>query len=147
MPAEEHYRKLENMFHGAPINRIYEPRLRIEAGRARLVMPVKAEHFHAAGSLHGSVYFKALDDATYFAVNSLVEDVFMLTTQFNIHLLRPVVEGELRVEAEVTHRGRNLMLAEGIAYDGKGRMVARGSGSFMRSRTALDETIGYRLQG
>ncbi len=42
-----------------------------------------------------SVYFKALDDAAFFAANSVVEDVFVLTTNFNIQLLRTVTEGTL----------------------------------------------------
>jgi acyl-coenzyme A thioesterase PaaI-like protein len=36
-------------------------------------------HHHSIHAVHGSVYFKALDDAAFFAVNSLVEDVFVLT--------------------------------------------------------------------
>ena len=39
---------------------------------------------HAAGAVHGSYYFKVLDDACYFAANSLVSDVFVLTVSFVI---------------------------------------------------------------
>ena len=33
------------------------------------------------------------DDAAFFAVNSLVEEFFVLTVEFNLHLLRPVAAG------------------------------------------------------
>jgi len=85
----EHFRKLERMYHDhAPINDFFDPDLTIEAGRATLELPVSEKLHHPAGGVHGTAYFKALDDAAFFAVNSLVEDVFVLTTQLNLHLTR-----------------------------------------------------------
>lgn len=141
---QEHYRKLERMYHSAPINRIYEPRLEISEGRAVLTMAVRPEHFHAGGSLHGSVYFKALDDAAYFAVNSLVQDHFVVTASFNLYLLRPVIGGTLRAEGNVVSATRTLYLAESVLALDDGTVVARGSGSFMRSRLRLEEVAAYR---
>jgi acyl-coenzyme A thioesterase PaaI-like protein len=68
------------------------------------VIPVRPEFFHAAHAVHGSVYFKALDDAAFFAVNSLVTDVFVLTASYNLYLTRPVTEGALRAVGRVVHR-------------------------------------------
>jgi acyl-coenzyme A thioesterase PaaI-like protein len=68
-----HFRKLENMYLGAPISRLYQPTIRISEGLAEIAIPVAPAFFHAAGALHGSVYFKVLDDACFFAVASLVE--------------------------------------------------------------------------
>ena len=140
---EEHFRKLERMYHGAPINRIFRPTIRISSGAAELEMPVKPELFHAAHALHGSVYFKALDDAAFFAVSSLVSDVFVLTASYNIYLTRPVTEGILRATGRVVHRSRNVFLAEAELVDGEHRQVARGSGSFVRSTIALTPQVGY----
>jgi uncharacterized protein (TIGR00369 family) len=140
---EEHFRKLERMYHGAPINRIYQPTIRIANGTAEIRMPVKPELFHAAHALHGSVYFKALDDAAFFAVSSLVADVFVLTASYNIYLTRPVTEGMLQASGRVVHRSRTLFLAEAELVDDEQRQVARGSGSFMRSTIALTPQVGY----
>lgn len=140
---EEHFRKLERMYHGAPINRLYEPTIRIASGVAELEMPVKPELFHAAHALHGSVYFKALDDAAFFAVSSLVTDVFVLTASYNIYLTRPVSKGVLHASGRVVHRSRSLFLAEAELVDGDKRVVGRGSGSFMRSSIALTPQVGY----
>ena len=143
MPADDHYRKLERFYHGALINQYYRLWLTVGEGRAELVIPVRPEFFHAAGAVHGSVYFKALDDAAFFAANSLVEDVFVLTASFNLYLTRPVAEGEMRAEGRVVHRSLRLILAESELSDGRGRPVARGSGSFMRSDIRLGPEVGY----
>ncbi|HET7453455.1 MAG TPA: PaaI family thioesterase [Thermoanaerobaculia bacterium] len=143
MDPEEHYRRLERMYAAAPINRFYEPVLRISEGKAELTIPVKPDFFHAANAVHGSVYFKALDDAAFFAANSLVFDVFVLTASFNVYLTRPVSEGELRAAGTVVHRSRNLVVAEAMLTDASNRQIARGSGTFMPSRIALTPGIGY----
>ena len=143
MSGDEHYRKLERMYAGAPVNGWYAPRLTISEGRAELRIAVRQEFFHAAGAVHGSVYFKALDDAAFFAAASLVEDVFVLTTSFNLHLTRPISEGELVAVGEVAHKSRRLLLADAVLTDGEGRQLARGSGSFLRSAIPLGPELGY----
>ncbi len=131
------------MYHAAPINEYFRPVLTVGDGTARLEIPVRREFFHAAGAVHGSIYFKALDDSAFFAANSLVPDVFVLTVSFNIYLTRPVSEGVLHAEARVVHRSRQLFLAEAELLDDRSRQIARGSGSFMRSSIALTPEIGY----
>jgi len=140
---DEHYRKLERMYASAPINDFFRPRLHITAGRAELEFDVREEFFHAARAMHGAAYFKALDDASFFAANSVVTDVFVLTVSYTIYLTRPVTGGVLRCVGRVVHRSRNLLLAEAELTDDQGRQVARGSGSFMPGRTPLSADIGY----
>ncbi|MFQ5348924.1 MAG: PaaI family thioesterase [Thermoanaerobaculia bacterium] len=143
MSGQEHYRKLERMYAGAPVNAWYRPELTVGEGRAEPRIPVRREFFHAAGAVHGSVYFKALDDATFFAAASLVEDVFVLTAGFNLQLTRRVSEGELVAVGEVVHSSRRLLLAEAVLSDAEGNQLARGSGSFLRSATPLGPELGY----
>jgi len=91
---QEHFRRLENMYYSAPLHEFYEKiHIEISEGKAELNLPIKPKYFHAAHATHGSVYFKLLDDAAYFAVNSLIREVFVLTVSFNIYLLRPVTQG------------------------------------------------------
>lgn len=66
---EEHFRKLERMYHlSAPINKeIYNGiQLNVFNERAEITLKIEPKYFHAANSLHGSVYFKMLDDAAFF---------------------------------------------------------------------------------
>jgi uncharacterized protein (TIGR00369 family) len=140
---DEHFRRLERMYHGAPINRFYQPVLRVSRGVAEIDLAVRSDFFHAAQAIHGSVYFKSLDDAAFFAVNSLVTDVFVLTASFTIYLTRPVTEGTLHAVGRVVHQSRSLFLGEAELRDDAQRLVARGNGSFMRSSTALGAVTGY----
>jgi uncharacterized protein (TIGR00369 family) len=141
--ADEHYRKLERMYHGAPINRFYEPVIRISEGRAEITMPMKPDFFHAANAVHGSVYFKALDDAAFFAANSLVSDVFVLTVTYTVYLTRPISEGAMHARGHVVHRSKNLIIADAELLDSADRQIARGTGTFMRSQIPLSPAIGY----
>ena len=141
----EHFRRLERMYASAPINTFFAPRLHIpEAGVAELHLTIRPDFHHAAGAAHGAVYFKALDDATFFAVNSVVEDVFVLTVSFNLYLMRPVSDGYVVARGRVVSRSKRLYLAEGVMEDQRGRQIARGSGAFMPSTMPLQTDIGYR---
>lgn len=143
MKNHEHYRKLENMMHSAPIVCLVGARVTIDEGCAQITLPVKKELFHAAGALHGSMYFLAMDNAAFFAVNSLVEDVFVLTSTFTTYLLRPVSDGVARAVGRVVNAGKSQYIAESVLYDREDREIARGSGIFVKSKIALSPEIGY----
>jgi uncharacterized protein (TIGR00369 family) len=143
MSSEEHFKKLERMYASAPINAFFLPRLTVGEGRAEVSIPVRPDFFHAAHAVHGSVYFKALDDAAFFAVSSLVTDVFALTVTYNVYLTRPVTAGVMTAAGRVVNRSRNLFIAEAEIVDDRGRSVGRGSGSFMRSAIPLSPEVGY----
>lgn len=146
MSHQEHHSKLENMYLSGSINKeLYDSvQISVTDKKAKISMVVEPKHFHAGNSLHGSVYFKMLDDAAYFAVNSVVLDSFVYTTSFNIQILRPVKSGKIIAIGELKFQSRNLFIADAILYDEKNREVARGSGNFMKSGIVLDETIGYK---
>ena len=143
---ETHYRKLEHMYLGANINsRIFDTtKIEISEASAQISLNVDEKFFHALGAIHGSVYFKLLDDAAFFAVSSLVEDVFVLTVNFNIQLLRPVNEGVITAKGVVRFRSPNLYIAESVLVNEMGKEIAFGSGNFVRSKSPLTEEIGYR---
>ncbi len=143
MSGDEHFRRLERMYARAPINGFFKPAIRISDGRAEVEADVSERFFHAANAVHGSVYFKMLDDAAFFAANSKVEEVFVLTASFTLYLTRPVAEGKITATGGVVSLSRRLILAEAQLVDGRGREIARGSGSFMKSEIPLTPEIGY----
>lgn len=143
MAGEEHHRRLERMYRGAPVNRWYDPEIRIGDGAAEIRIRVREEFTHPVGGVHGSVYFKALDDAAYFAVSSRVEETFILTASFTVHFLAPVSSGEIRAEGRILHRAGRSFLAEAELRDGDGRLVGHGVGTFLPGRTPLEEVEGY----
>ena len=140
---DAHFRKLENMMHSAPFIQLTGARALIREGEAEITMPVRRELFHAAGAMHGALYFMMLDNAAFFAVNSLVEDVFVLTTTFTTYLTRPVSGGTLTAVGKVVNRNRTQFIAEAVVRDGNGKEIGRANGLFVRSAIQLGPEIGY----
>ena len=140
-----HFRALENLYRSAPINRLFRSELTIpEAGHSIIEFDVDEEQFHAAGAVHGTVYFKMLDDAAFYAANGLVSDRFLLTTAFNLHFTKPMRIGEARAEGRWISGKRRVFVAEARILDSEGEECARGTGTFMRSHIALSGLDGYR---
>ena len=89
--ADLQYRALERLYVSAPINQKFASSLHIPGeGQAHLVFTVTPEDYHAAGAAHGTIYFKMLDDAAFYAANTLVTDRFLLTTSFNLFFSKPI---------------------------------------------------------
>ncbi|MHA6718510.1 PaaI family thioesterase [Sphingomonas sp. RS6] len=143
--AEAHFRALESLYAAAPINQFFESTLTIlESGVARIQFRIEPRLFHAAGAAHGTSYFKMLDDAAFYAANSLVTDRFLLTTGFNLLLTRPLQAGPVVAEGRWISGQRRVFIAEARLIDADGEEAARGTGTFMRSRIALASLPGYR---
>jgi len=142
---EEHFRKLERMYLQANVNRIVfdSTSIKVEEGRAEIGMIVTDKFHHKGGAMHGTVYFKMLDDSAYFAANSLATDYFLLTSSFSINLLRPVVSGDIKAVGIIRSKTKSLYIAESTLYDSRGREVAFGTGNFMKSKVELNSEIGY----
>jgi uncharacterized protein (TIGR00369 family) len=140
MPA--HHAALERMYVSGPINQFFRPLIHVGDGTAEIRMAVRPDMHHAAHAAHGAVYFKMLDDAAFFSVQSLVTDTFVLTVSFQVYLVAPVADGEMVATGKVVHQTKRLFLAESVLSVGD-NVVARGNGSFMRSATKLDAKVGY----
>jgi uncharacterized protein (TIGR00369 family) len=139
-----HFRALERLYASAPINRLFPSTLHVtQAGVSAIAFEANTSHFHAAGAAHGTLYFKMLDDAAFYAANSLVNDRFLLTTAFNMLLTRPVGAGAIRAEGRWLNGRRRVFVAEARLLDADGEEVARGTGTFMRSRFSLASLPGY----
>ena len=143
MSDARHWRRLEHLDLTAPTNAYYRPSIRIGHGVCEIEITARPDFHHAAHAVHGSVYFKLLDDAGFFAANSVIEDVFVLTASFNIHLLRPVSEGALVAKGRLINAGSRQMLAEAQLYNAGDQLIAHGVGAYVRSKIALTPEVGY----
>ena len=142
---QTHFRALESLYRSAPINHLFQSALEIpEPGLARIRFEIDENVHHAAGAAHGTVYFKMLDDAAFYAANSLVTDRFLLTTAFNLLFTRPLKAGPVVAEGRWVSGQRRVFVAEARLIDAEGEEAARGTGTFMRSRIALAGLPGYR---
>ena len=139
-----HFRALERLYASAPINRLFESQLSLPAaGESRIAFEVAETAFHAAGAAHGTLYFKMLDDASFYAANSLVSDRFLLTTAFNLHFTKPLTEGPAIAEGRWISGRRRVFVAEARIVDASGEECARGTGTFLRSHITLSGLPGY----
>jgi uncharacterized protein (TIGR00369 family) len=142
--ASLHWRALEGLYASAPINRTFRSRLEITGeGLSRITFDVEPDCFHAAGAAHGTIYFKMLDDAAFYAANTLVTDRFLLTTSFNLLLSKPIRGGTVVAEGRWISGRRRVLVAESRLVDEEGDDVGRGTGTFMRSRIPLSGLPGY----
>ena len=142
---DAHFEKLEGMYLSASINTDLYESTQIEIGEnnAVITLDISSKYFHALGALHGSVYFKLLDDAAFFAVNSAVRDVFVLTASYHVHFLRPVMGGRIKAVGELSEISGKYFLANADLYDENDKKVAFGSGKFVKSKIELTGEIGY----
>ncbi len=141
-----HFRKLENLYQTAPVQKLY-PGISIVVSERKSIItyPVHTAHFHGGGSLHGAVYFKLLDDAAYFAAASIITDVFILTATFQIKMKKPVTEGVLTAIGTLIQHSGDKLSAEAELRDADGLPVATGTGLFVKSSNRLETIADYRL--
>lgn len=146
--AAAHYRALEALYASAPVNALFESRLSIIGeGRSRIEFNVDDRLHHAAGAAHGTIYFKMLDDAAFYAANTLLSDRFLLTTAFNLHFTAPVITGPVIAEGRWVSGRRRVFVAEARLVKADGEEIGRGTGTFMRSHIPLSTLPGYRSDG
>lgn len=143
MTKKEHYSNLESMYAAAPVNSIYDPLMEVSEGKATIEIELSQKYHHSAGGVHGSVYFKMLDDAAFFAANSLEEQFFVLTTSFTTYITRPVSSGKMKAIGKVVNRNKSQFIAESVVYDSEGREIGRGNGVFVRGKLLLADSEGY----
>lgn len=142
----EHFDRLLKMYELAPIHEFYEGiHMELETKKATIMLPVDKRYFHAAMSAHGSVYFKLLDDSAYFACQTEVKDFFIVTTSFNIQLLRPITGGIIKAIGEVDFVSKQMMSASSKLFDEKGRLVGTGQGQFLKSALPISDVDGYKV--
>ncbi|TMJ20411.1 MAG: PaaI family thioesterase [Alphaproteobacteria bacterium] len=143
--APAHFRALESLYRHAAINRLFQSEIEIvEAGFARIRFDVAPDTNHAAGAAHGTLYFKMMDDAAFYACNSMVSDRFLLTTAFNLVFTRPLKPGPMIAEGRWVSGRRRVFVGEARLVSADGEEAARGTGTFMRSHIPLSSLEGYR---
>ena len=146
--AQEHYRALERLYASAPVNDLFQSHLEITGqGLSKLTFMITEKVYHAAGAAHGTIYFKMLDDAAFYAANTLATDTFLLTTSFNLHFTKPVKEGVVVAEGRWISGKRRVMVAESRLVDCEGEEIGRGR-VYPRQHMALDPGTGQgKIEG
>ena len=91
-------------------------------------MEAGPQHANPMGTLHGGILCDLADAAMGMAfASTLAADEGFTTVSLNITFFRPVWKSQLRAEARVTNRGRNLGYVECDVTDQNGKRVATAS--------------------
>lgn len=143
---DKHYKALIKMYLGAS----FQPKfpgteMELWPGKAEIRMDVDSSYHHAAGSMHGYVYFRMLDEVCYFAAMTFEKEFYYVTRSFNIDFTRPFKEGKIIARSEGITRNGTDIIVTGSLYDENGKVLAKGKGVFAKSRINLSSDIGYRL--
>lgn len=139
-----HFERLMQMYYRAPIHEFYQGiEINVEDSKTDIKLPIDNRYHHAGDFAHGSIYFKLMDDACYFACQSMVTDAFLVTTNFNVHLLRPIFDGSIIAKGKVDFQSQNLYTASAQLFNEQGKLVGSGQGQFMKSKVKLDEVDDY----
>ena len=141
--TNSHFKKLEKIYLNANLNNLIYSNIEIIISKnySEIKMPIKEDYFHALNAIHGSVYFKMLDDAAFFAAQSVVEDYMLLTANFNISFKMPVTDGWIKSKGKLLSVSKQEINAEAKMYNSKNEIVAFGNGSFKKSKIPIDLTI------
>jgi acyl-coenzyme A thioesterase PaaI-like protein len=139
-----HCRKLESMYLSAPCNEHYEPGIKVSEGEAEIVIPVHEKLLDATGSVHGSVFHRAMNDAALFAASSVVPKHLMATAGFDIQVSGSIADGELVARGRLIGCSGDECTAEAVVQDGEGVELGRASGRFVKTELPLSADLGYK---
>lgn len=101
-------------------------------GHVEFSMPFGDHLTQQNGFMHAGALGTALDSACGFSSYTLMPpDAFILTIENKLNLLRPAKTGPFRILGRVIKPGRTIVVSEGEAFDGDGKLVATMSATNM----------------
>ena len=145
MNKNNHYKKLEKIYYKASFNMMLKPEITISEKKCEIKSVFSDKVHHAAAAAHGAMIFKTLDDAAYFAANSIEFEEFLVTVSYNIQFVRPVFNEEIFSIGTVIEQNRHHIIAESKSLNRDGKKVAFGIGTFTKSNIKLDSLKYYKL--
>lgn len=139
---QEHFRKLERMYHVLTVSRLLAVNLTVEAGTA-VVEWSGRRGLDRAGAHEDAICFRMVSDAALFAANSIEMENVLTTVDFNVRFLHGAAQGGMFCNGLAVHRADSLFFAQAELFDGQGRCLAIGSGTLRPTDVALASMAGY----
>jgi acyl-coenzyme A thioesterase PaaI-like protein len=139
-----HIEKLENMYLATAGGNGCNPGIKITEGSAEILTAIGKKRDDKEGEIDSSFLFKAMTEASLYAVNSMIADTLLKMVNFNTYLIRTVQKGELITKGRFVGTCGDQFLAEAVITDADGNEIARGNGSFMKSDIPLSSVSEYK---
>ena len=100
----------------------------ISDGHAVGLLQTGPQHANPMGTMHGGILCDLADAAMGMAfASTLARNESFTTTSLSINFFRPIWQAQLRAEAHVVSRGKNLGYIECDVADQDGKQVAKAS--------------------
>ena len=132
--STERIEELLRMFNeNAPIARYFGMKLSFTDEASAVVdLPYNPNLDHAFDGIHGGVYATMLDSAGWFtAAAAHNASCWIATSELSIHFLEPAQRTSLRAVGRLIKQGKRQDIAEMHLYDGQGRLIGHGVGTFV----------------
>ncbi|GAE24117.1 hypothetical protein JCM9140_22 [Halalkalibacter wakoensis JCM 9140] len=103
----------------------------LENGDYEIKLPIQPLIMNPLNMLHGGMTATLLDTTMGSLVNrSLPTDLAAVTSEMNIHFIKPGVGEYVRCIATITHRGTHTYISEAKVYDEREKLIAMATGTF-----------------
>ncbi|MGD8192361.1 PaaI family thioesterase [Brevibacillus ginsengisoli] len=104
----------------------------VEDNTYQFIVPVTPFMHNSLGVVHGGITATLVDTAMGFMIKELLpEGQAAVTTELKTNYIRAAKSGNLRVEARILNRGKQLVVSEGSIYDDRDRLVVHATATFM----------------
>ena len=146
-----HVRSVIELINRSPFFKHMEMRVtELDMGYSKVVIPVGPTHMNPFGGLHGGVFSSVIDTAAYWsAYGDLEEKQGLVTIDFKVDLLAPVLNGIVAAMGRTIKSGKTLFLAEARMFNEHGQMLAHGTSKLMVTshKQTIHEAVGYLSGG
>ena len=132
-----HLKNLIKIYSIAPINKFYKPKMSLSLGSSTIEIKIKRKFFNTGQSVHGSVYFKMLDDAAYFASQTCEKEFFLYTVNFEVNFIKTVSKEVIVSKGKLLKKSSNKLISKATLYGCNGEEIGYGKGIFVKSNILL----------
>lgn len=139
----EHYKKLENLFLKSSINEILDAKIKITEGATEIHLTKKEFMHNEIEPIHSAYIFMVLESSAFFAANSLIEDVSIVSKSFEILYVRNLESKIYTAKAKFLEKSMGNYIISSELYDEKGNLITKAKGVYRRSKKSLKNIKNY----
>ena len=134
---KKHFKNIINVYSNAPINQLFKPKMKVSLGQCEIEMKISKNFHHSANSFLGSIYFKMLDDAAYFASQTHEKEFFLYTVNFEVNFIKTVSKEVIISKGKLLKKSSNKLISKAMLYGCNGEEIGYGKGIFVKSNILL----------
>ena len=147
----EHITALLELMNSGPYFELLSMKIcAVEIGYSKVEIDLQRKHYNPFNSIHGGVYSSLIDTAAYWSVYcELDENMGFTSIDLSVNNLSMIREGKIIAEGKSIKIGKSICLAEAIAKNTHGKLLAHGISKLMilNGKQSIEhaiESIGCR---